>query len=86
MRAYLIHFKAPPDVPGKLKGYLKVNERIIRYLISKRVITPEPPPEDKPKEDAKGKEEPKARGESAPKAEIDLKADAEPKEAPAEDS
>jgi small subunit ribosomal protein S6 len=31
---HLYQFTAPADLPGKLKGLLKVNEKVIRYLLT----------------------------------------------------
>jgi len=31
---HLYQFTAPADMPGKLKGLLKVNEKVIRYLLT----------------------------------------------------
>jgi small subunit ribosomal protein S6 len=56
---HLVKFNATSDVPNKLKGMLKVNERVIRYLISKIEPTPLRLVEDdtskKPKKKSKSK-------------------------------
>ena len=31
---HLYQFAAPPDMPGKLKGLLKVKEKVIRYILT----------------------------------------------------
>jgi small subunit ribosomal protein S6 len=35
---HLVQFKAMPEMPKKLKRLLKVNEKVIRYLLTKREI------------------------------------------------
>ena len=77
---HLIQFKADPDVPNKLKSLLKVNERVIRYIVTKRVIHPEPPKDEEKEMKPKGKEKPKAQADSEPKAEPALKDLSKPEE------
>jgi len=74
---HLIKFKSATDLPNKLKGMLKVNEKIIRYLITKRVIFPEPSKLEEVEKKPKAKEKPKA--EAVPK--IEELFNIEPKEA-----
>jgi len=64
---HLIKFKSTTDIPNKLKGMLKVNEKIIRYLITKRIIFPEPSKLEEIEKKPKAKDKPKA--EPAPKLE-----------------
>ena len=64
---HLIKFTSPTDVPNKIKGMLKVNEKIIRYLISKRIIWPEPSKLEEIDKKAKPKEKP--RTDAQPKLE-----------------
>lgn len=58
----ILHFKLPPENPGRLRDQLKIDERIIRYMITK----PEPKkPAVEPRKPAvepkKPAAEPKAR-------------------------
>ena len=74
---HLIKFKSPTNVPNKLKAALKVNEKIIRYLITKRVIFPEPSKLEEVEKKPKAKDKPKPE----PPPKLEELFNIEPKEA-----
>ncbi len=61
----LILFKSDASLPNKLKSFLKVNEKVIRYLISKREIRPEPPKIEGLDKKPKTADKPRAKTEPA---------------------
>jgi len=50
----LVRFQSPPALPNQLIGYLKVNENIIRYLISQAVEPDAVRPERAERKDISG--------------------------------
>jgi small subunit ribosomal protein S6 len=58
---HLYQFTAPPDMPGKLKGLLKVNEKVIRYIINKAEPKPVTAKDEKPEAEAPVVAEPKIK-------------------------
>lgn len=60
---HLYQFTAPVDMPGKFKGLLKVNEKVIRYLLTTWEPKAKPDEEDKPEEPVEVVEEVKKADE-----------------------
>jgi len=89
---HLIIFKSDTDTPNKLKSILRVNEKVIRYIITKREITPEPPKVAETEHKSEDKVKPQAAVEPAatvkPEAAVESEdkpvAVAEPEPAPLE--
>ena len=71
---HLYQFTAPPDMPGKLKGLLKVNEKVIRYLLTKWE------PKAKPADEAEAEEPVEVAEETKPKEPVAVVEEAKPEE------
>ena len=85
----LYQFAAPPDMPGKLKGLLKVKEKVIRYILTTWVPKAKPLGAEEPeakvpellKPEARETEEPNKEAEKPDVPEQEAKQpDAEPAE------
>lgn len=84
---HLYQFTAPVDMPGKFKGLLKVNEKVIRYLLTTWEPKAKPDEEEKPEEpvevaeEVKKADEPKVKAIEEAKPEVPVEAVEEVKKA-----